>query len=146
MFSRAQVAQRYLDQLDSNDLIDDDLEVVKTGIRSHRRRWVGQVARKVKLNFGGTPKDTEANRLAIWREAVRTMKQLTDGDHRTTHMTRDLPIIVELVLIPTEEEIEAKRVSESWQFLLRRRGVPPSGNEMVPAALRPYVPGLRPQQ
>jgi hypothetical protein len=106
-------------------------------------RYIFLVAQKCKSYFG-TPVETAANRIAVRHFARKIMEE--DG-HRPTHISRDLPVVVELTFLPSDSEIWANKIrvsraaadqrermypTASWlpQFLRRmphmRSGAPPT--------------------
>lgn len=98
---------------------DAELEEEDLPIFAVNRGLVGKVAHEVKARFG-TPERTPANVEAVRRAAYTLLREWTGDSHRTAHIARDLPRIVELVFVPSQPEIEARRFAQSLPVQLRR--------------------------
>jgi hypothetical protein len=90
----------------------DQHRVVK---RKKRLPYINTVVAECRLTFGVCNR-SEANEKAVRRVAVKIMK--THGV-RPTHMNAMLPLVVEMVFIPTECDIEARALASSWASRFR---------------------------
>lgn len=109
------------DGLRALDVIIEDAELEEDDLRVYavNRGLVGKVAHAVKARFG-TPERTAANVEAVRRAALALLREWTGDSHRTAHIARDLPLIVELVFVPSRAEVDARRFSESLPVRLRQ--------------------------
>lgn len=88
--------------------------------RSARRSYLKVLIAEVKAKVG-TPIDKEANRMVIRRTARGIMD--THGV-RPTHQASLLPVLIEAVLTPGEDELEALAWGRGAHVQWRRRGSP----------------------
>lgn len=98
------------------------LNLTKVEVDHHRRverakrvPYMNTVIAECRLTFG-VPVRNDANEKAVRRVAVKLMK--THGV-RPSHMNTMLPTIVETVFIPSNYDIEARRLSTGWAAWLR---------------------------
>jgi hypothetical protein len=85
--------------------------------RTHRRGTY-DIVMTVKFSNPGIEIDTGANRLVAKRLLYNAMR---DADWRTVDIAKQLPIALEMVFIPTDEEIIAHRVRASATLAARHR-------------------------
>lgn len=104
------------------ELADDFKQTRTTRRRRHRGEFVGWVATQVRAQMGPLPVDNAANRAAAWALALDVMRR-AKPDHRAIHCTKQLPMIVELVLCPTIHDLEASRFRESRLVAQRKKEV-----------------------
>jgi hypothetical protein len=85
--------------------------------KRNRATYSSLVVAECKLVFG-TPRYSDASVLAVRRHAVRVMKA---HGVRPAHIGSMVPKIIELVFVPSEFELEAKRLASSWSARHRVR-------------------------
>jgi hypothetical protein len=129
LLARERVAARWLREFDSDEVVEGDhtREAYTEQCVVHRRRrqtkqFIFRVAEYVKCRMGGTPADTPVNRAAIAKLAVEYMRDLSGGDHRASHIARDLPMVVTLVLCRSVWELDAEEVGQAWSVQRRKQG------------------------
>jgi hypothetical protein len=109
--------------LEDLDNCPDDTEATEEEVshRVRRRQNVSLVARRVKLQMCGTPKYTDVNFQTAYKIAVAEMFKRTGGDHRISHISRDIDRILVMVFAPTADEVLARQVEASFPVRWRRR-------------------------
>jgi hypothetical protein len=101
--------------LDFVDLIDDpDTNIVSTRVRPMSRTI--EIVHECKNEFGML-KRTESNRLMVHKFVRDQLRAIPDM--RASHVAQQLPLLVELVFIPTETEIMAKKMRQSAAVQMR---------------------------
>jgi len=81
-----------------------------------RKTFIAACVLEAKVQFG-LPTDCEANRLMI-RKFVRDM--MVERGMRPTHIAGFLDLVVELVFVPSEDQILARRLRASVAWATRR--------------------------
>lgn len=110
-----------LDRVDS-----DELEVGETGAApwgdepwrvtaSNRTRFLGAVVREAKNEFG-VPEDNAANRLVL-RKFIRD--KMVDRGMRPSHISTFLDFAIEMVFVPSINQLQAKRLRKSAAWVDR---------------------------
>nr|WPR18242.1 MAG: RNA-dependent RNA polymerase [Crogonang virus 49] len=100
--------------------------------RRKRAPYMNTVVATCRLTFGVCVR-SEANEKAVRRVAVNIMKE---HGVRPTHMNKMLPYIVELVFIPSNDDIEAKALARGWASWFRTWRLNGVWNWFVPSFLR----------
>jgi len=85
--------------------------------RTHRRGTY-DIVMTVKFSNPGIEIDTRANRLVARRLLYNAMK---DADWRVVDISRQIPVALEMVFLPTDEEIIADRIRSTATFAARHR-------------------------
>jgi hypothetical protein len=102
----------------------------------NRHRFIASCVHDAKNRFG-IPEDSVANRMVV-RKTVFDM--MTARGMRPTHISRHINTVVELVFLPSADEILARRLRESVVFEDRRfeyrHGYLPGGLGLVGRLLR----------
>jgi hypothetical protein len=102
-----------------------------------RGRFIGGIVLAAKAVFG-TPTDDLANRLVI-RKFLRDLME--ERGMRPTHIMRFLDLCVELVFIPSNVEVQTKRMRMSRAWTGRRREYRRAGGLWLNRTLWEFLTG-----